>query len=1118
MFYANPVIRKGYVGLRGAWVAMGIELNFPVGHSLDTVTPISYATTQNNDGSASIWVADVDRKTGLEFRVEYRLQPLSTVLIENVNLYNRGDARQPYYFWSNAEVKIEDQNSRFQFPMYISATHGFSALDTWPVSTKGVDLSIVGNIVDQEAFFAYGSNEPFMSVYHPGPRTGTVHYADATAVPGKKLWAWGSGAYGDSWVLANLTVSSFASYLETQGGVTPNQETHLFLDPQQTSHFTEYWMPARQLDGITRANLNGVLYLGRSGSSLVAELNANEVFNNAQVKILNGSSVVYSETVNLTPATTYTHTLPNASSNASYTFQLSDVSGNVLLTHTEGLYNAAPASSVTLGAQPAVDLSKSDTDQQVLNRADYNERLQQYVFAESDYNLGVTKFPQSAPLRKAAGRLAVAAGRYSDGLSQLTPSDVEAQYYLGLANYGIGEYAAAAATWSGITGSSTFARAAAFELACLAALTGDLNTAATLFDTVNASSPDAVRAAGMQIAVLRHLGQTATASAKLAQWRAIAPTDFFLRYEQTLAGSADDALWLALGAEPERVLNLAEDYFRLGFYADAVTLLSRTYPDVPALQREPGSTTPQNSPLVAYYRGYARQQAGGSGASDFAAASALALPYVFPNRLSSVPVLQAAIQSNAADAVAHYLLGLQYMSQRLPAAAIAEWQVARSLHPAGLPALHRNLGRALLDVQGDAVSALPVLRDGLTYEPSNQDLQDAYNRASSAAPAGSNCSYTLSGATSVAASAGGGTVTASPAGSCASRPTSYATWISIGSSANGTFSYTVAANPAPTPRRGALSIGGNLFVVTQAAAACSYALGAAGTLPSSGGPLSLTVSAPAGCAWSLGPSPSWILAAARAGAGNGSLNWTVSANAGAPRTASATVAGQPLTLLQDSAPSFFVNQLYQDLLDRAPDSGASYWTGQVVAGASTRAQVGAQFFTSPEFTNAGLYIIKLYEAVLHRDPDFGGWSFWFNSLAAGTPQSAALNSFLGSNEFQSTYGSLSNTAFVNLVYQNVLGRSPDSAGQVYWVGQLNTGAITRAALMDQFVRSGEFDSLIRPRAYANLLYMGFLRRTPESAGLQYWMQSLAAGNPLAAAVGAFIASPEYVERFLVTVP
>src|ERR1700730_13650066 len=66
MFYANPSVKKQDIALRGSWVAMGVELNFPVAHSWVTVSPVDFATAQNADGSASAWVGSVDRVYGLQ--------------------------------------------------------------------------------------------------------------------------------------------------------------------------------------------------------------------------------------------------------------------------------------------------------------------------------------------------------------------------------------------------------------------------------------------------------------------------------------------------------------------------------------------------------------------------------------------------------------------------------------------------------------------------------------------------------------------------------------------------------------------------------------------------------------------------------------------------------------------------------------------------------------------------------------------------------------------------------------------------------------------------------------------------------------------------------------------
>ena len=42
MFYANPSIKYADVAYRGAWVALGVEFNFPVSHNWATVSPVDF--------------------------------------------------------------------------------------------------------------------------------------------------------------------------------------------------------------------------------------------------------------------------------------------------------------------------------------------------------------------------------------------------------------------------------------------------------------------------------------------------------------------------------------------------------------------------------------------------------------------------------------------------------------------------------------------------------------------------------------------------------------------------------------------------------------------------------------------------------------------------------------------------------------------------------------------------------------------------------------------------------------------------------------------------------------------------------------------------------------------
>jgi len=144
MFYANPSIKKAAIAYRGAWAAFGVEFNFPVSHNWMTMSPVSFAFEQHEDGSASATVGNFDRVYGMEWTVELILRPKSSVLEERVTLTNRSDARHRFYWWNNAGVEAWD-DSRIAYPMQFAATHGFTEIHTWPVDQDGVDYSLLRN-------------------------------------------------------------------------------------------------------------------------------------------------------------------------------------------------------------------------------------------------------------------------------------------------------------------------------------------------------------------------------------------------------------------------------------------------------------------------------------------------------------------------------------------------------------------------------------------------------------------------------------------------------------------------------------------------------------------------------------------------------------------------------------------------------------------------------------------------------------------------------------------------------------------------------------------------------------------------------------------------------------
>ncbi len=100
-------------------------------------------------------------------------------------------------------------------------------------------------------------------------------------------------------------------------------------------------------------------------------------------------------------------------------------------------------------------------------------------------------------------------------------------------------------------------------------------------------------------------------------------------------------------------------------------------------------------------------------------------------------------------------------------------------------------------------------------------------------------------------------------------------------------------------------------------------------------------------------------------------------------------------------------------------------------------------------------VIRLYQAVFGRQPDAGGFDFWAHRRVNGQPLNDIAAFFLLSDEFERRFGDPTNAGFVDLLYQNVLGRRPDSGGRAFWIGRLEAGA-TRRSIVLGFSESDEF--------------------------------------------------------------
>jgi Ca2+-binding RTX toxin-like protein len=105
--------------------------------------------------------------------------------------------------------------------------------------------------------------------------------------------------------------------------------------------------------------------------------------------------------------------------------------------------------------------------------------------------------------------------------------------------------------------------------------------------------------------------------------------------------------------------------------------------------------------------------------------------------------------------------------------------------------------------------------------------------------------------------------------------------------------------------------------------------------------------------------------------------------------------------------------------------------------------------------NAG-QAYRIYQAAFNRTPDNSGLKYWIGLMDGGVSLPTVSSAFISSAEFKALYGANPiNEVFISKLYNNVLHRAPDLGGYNYWVGLLNTNKIDKINSLIHFSESNE---------------------------------------------------------------
>ena len=155
------------------------------------------------------------------------------------------------------------------------------------------------------------------------------------------------------------------------------------------------------------------------------------------------------------------------------------------------------------------------------------------------------------------------------------------------------------------------------------------------------------------------------------------------------------------------------------------------------------------------------------------------------------------------------------------------------------------------------------------------------------------------------------------------------------------------------------------------------------------------------------------------------------------------------------------------------------------------------------------FVERLYTVALNRSSDPDGKAFWVKKVQNGEYNGAdcARYFLLEAPEFMNR--GLSVDVFVETLYKTFFDRASDAAGKKGWVDAINSGAMSRADVVNNFIESTEWCNVcatygVRSGAqshkseiasknatkFATRLYTCCLGREPEEKGLQYWALAL----------------------------
>lgn len=709
--YYNHVIKPALVGLTGPWISGGIEFNWPQHHRPTTFLPVDYVIAENDDGSKSVLVHDVDQMYGTKGIAKITLYPGKAYIEITGQLYNRTNVPQTFLWWANPAIPVND-NTQSIFPPDVHAVmdHGKRDVSRFPIATgvyykkdysDGVDISRYKNIPVPTSYMAEKSKYDFVGGFDYGRDAGILHVADHHISPGKKQWTWGCGDFGKAWD-RNLTDED-GPYVELMTGVyTDNQPDFTWLKPFEEKTFKQYFMPYKAVGQVKNATTEAAVNLSYEGKTANVAVYATGVYENANILLTVNSEKLLDETVLLSPVDIYKKSIdiPNVKEEELHLAVYTD--GKCLVE-----YQPEPEEipSIPEPAKAAKEPEAIMTNEELYLTGQHIEQYRHATYLPDPYYLeGLKRDPGDIRINNAYGMLLMRRGLFEKAescfrkaLERLiernpNPYNSESYYLLGVVLFYQRRFdesydAFFKATWSNEQQEMSF-----YYLAAIDAREKRWEKALEHIDKALVKNAHNVKARGLKVYLLRSLSRTEEACICARANMESDPFDFVSGNEIIILNNNNkdlqDTLNKKMRGFRENYLMTARDYAEFGAYQEAVEVLQKCSSEYPMLK---------------YYEAYYKNMLNENVEAVLKEAEECCPDYCFPNKLEDIAVLNFAVESGFGIMAAYYLGNLFYDKQQWEKA-VELWKITAQ-KASDFPTAHRNLALAYYNKAGNPALA-----------------------------------------------------------------------------------------------------------------------------------------------------------------------------------------------------------------------------------------------------------------------------------------------------------------------------------------------------------------------------------------------------------------------------